>query len=63
MFNIDTLQVLTDIRVDLLRYWSTEKDDTIKEVLSKHMNSLDELIISKKKQLEKINSVGGYNGK
>ena len=57
MFNNETLKVLTDIRVDLLRYWSTEKDQSLKDQLSDHMNKLDQLILIKKKQLETLQKI------
>lgn len=59
MWNNSTLQVLIDIRVDLLRYWNQEQNQTLKEELSQHLDNLDNLISEKRREVERLNKLLG----
>ena len=63
MFTNEVLDTLTNIRVDMLRYWQSETNPMLKEELSKHLDALDNLILLKRRQLETLKNIGGSNGK
>lgn len=60
----EMINTLNAIQVDLLRYWSQEKDETLRKELSEHLDQLAVIIKTKSDHIDYLNSrlTGGHNG-